>query len=215
MFATNLLTLNIGHWTTWAAVGTGVVVTSLVLSGGVMYGRRRRRRRRFDAWWEEDMPWDLIKDMLEKHNRARAGMGMPPEEVTEELLAELMNSLPAVPNARPLDTPEDREFQLAGGVERRTGRRRWGNPTEVQLRSILWDGNVHGLIVNRSAGGLGIYTDKKVPLSTAVGITAVEAPAYIPWTGAEVRHCRKIGKGFFLGCQFNNDIPWNVRVWFG
>ena len=32
---------------------------------------------------------------------------------------------------------------------------------------------------------------------------------------AEVRHCRKVGKGFLLGCQFSDDVPWNARVWFG
>jgi hypothetical protein len=215
MLALQLATLDIGNWTTWAALGTGVVVTSLVLSGGVMYGRRRRRRRQFDAWFEEDMPWDVIKDMLEKHNRALDSAGMPPEDVTEELLGQLIKSLPAVPNARPLDTPEDYDFQLAGGVDRRSNHRRWGNPTEVNLRSVMWDGNQHGLIVNRSTGGLGIYTDKKVPLTTAVRVGAVDAPAYVPWAMAEVRHCRKVGKGFFLGCQFNDEIPWHVRVWFG
>jgi hypothetical protein len=207
--------LNIAQWTTWAALGSGVTVTSLVLSGGVMYGRRRRRCRQFDAWWEEDMPWDMIKDLLETHNRARASAGMAPEEVTEELLGELMKSLPALPDARPLDNPADHGFLLAGGAGQRSRGRRWGNPTEVQMRSLIWAGTVRGLVVNRSGGGLGIFVDNKVPLSTVVQIGAVEAPSYVPWAAAEVRHCRKVGKGYFLGCQFNDDVPWNVCVWFG
>jgi hypothetical protein len=103
----------------------------------------------------------------------------------------------------------------AGGNERRTGGRRWGNPTDVRLRSPLWEGQQHGLVVNRSTGGLGIFADREIPLGTLVQVRAVEAPFYVNPAQAEVRHCRKVGKGFFLGCQFCGDVPWNTRVWFG
>jgi hypothetical protein len=114
-----------------------------------------------------------------------------------------------------VELPEDREFQLVGGTERRAGHRRWGNPTEVHLFSPLWAGHVHGLVVNRSTGGLGIFLDKEVPPGTPLQARAAEAPSYVPAVQAEVRHCRKVGKGFFLGCQFSEDVPWNARVWFG
>jgi hypothetical protein len=209
-----LPTFDVTEWTTWAAVGAGAAVTGFVVSGGVMYGRWRRRRG-FDASREEDLPWDVILDLVEKHNRARAAAGMPPEELTEQLLGQLVTKMPTIPNPGPLELPEDRDFQSLGGVDRRAGRRRWGNPTEVHLRSFLWAADVHGLVVNRSTGGLGIYTDEKVVPGTSVRIGAVGAPDHIPWAGADVRHCRKVGKGFLLGCEFSSDVPWNIRVWFG
>jgi hypothetical protein len=111
--------------------------------------------------------------------------------------------------------PEDREFVLVGGEERRTGGRRWGNPTDVYLLSSLWSGRLHGLVVNRSTGGLGIYADEEVPPNTRLRVRAMEAPPHVPAVRAEVRYCLKVGKRFLLGCQFSEDIPWNARVWFG
>ena len=57
--------------------------------------------------------------------------------------------------------------------------------------------------------------DKEVPAGTTVKFRAAEAPGNVPAIEAEVRHCRKVGKGFLFGLQFNDEIPWNVRVWFG
>jgi hypothetical protein len=111
--------------------------------------------------------------------------------------------------------PEDREFVLVGGEERRNGGRRWGNPTDIYLLSPLWSGRLHGLVVNRSTGGLGIYFDEEVPPNTRLRVRAMEAPPHVPVVRAEVRYCLKAGKGFLLGCQFSEDVPWNVRVWFG
>ncbi len=129
----------------------------------------------------------------------------------EQLLAEL----PGVGEGRPLELPEDREFQLTGGAEQRTTHRRWGNPTNVFVAWPDSDNQLHGLVVNRSTGGLGILVDREIPPNTFVNIRAVEAPAYVPAVCVEVRHCLKAGRAFILGCQFSKDIPWNVRVWFG
>jgi hypothetical protein len=214
MFASVYAVIDIAMWS--AAIAAGVVVTALVISGGVTYGRWRRRR---DKWAyisrEEDLPWEELLGLLESRGRARAAAGMPPEQMTEEVLDQLVSMLPSVADARPVELPEDREFKVAHENERRSGRRRWGNPTEINMRSYLWKGDLYGLVVNRSTGGLGIYTDKEVPPGTPLRIRAIEAPANIPMARAEVRHCRKIGRGYFLGCEFSDDIPWNVRVWFG
>jgi len=206
---------DVTHWTTWVAVGAGIVVTFLVLGFTRTYRRWRRRRRLSDASWEEDLDWPALLRMLEKRNRERVAAGLPPQRVTDEELAKILASMPVVPNPRPLELPEDREFQLVGGNERRSGRRRWGNPTEVHLFSDLWGDHLHGLVVNRSTGGLAIFADKEVPPGTALQVRAAEAPSYVPAVKAEVRHCRKAGNGFLLGCQFTEGVPWNARVWFG
>ena len=70
-------------------------------------------------------------------------------------------------------------------------------------------------MVNRSTGGLGIFADQEVPAGTPLKIRAVEAPSYVPMVRIEVRHCLKVGKGYILGCEFSEDVPWNARVWFG
>jgi hypothetical protein len=153
--------------------------------------------------------------MLEKRDRDREAAGLPPEEMTDEELSKLLASMPCLGDPRPLELPEDREFQLIDGTERREGRRRWGNPVEVQLRSYLWLNHVHGLVVNRSTGGLGIFVDKEVPPGTTLKVRAAESPPYVRGAQVEVRHCLRAGRGFILGCQFSEEIPWNIRVWFG
>ena len=191
-----------GVSTTWAPVGAGAVVTALVIGSAVFYERWRRRPAR--ASREEDLPYQYLLGLLEEHNRNRAKVGLPPEQPTNEVLDQLMAKLPDLPDPT-WELPEDREFLALGGSERRTGRRRWGNPTEVHLHSSPWYFPRHGLVVNRSTGGLGLYTDKEVAPGTSLEVRPVEAPAEVPAIRVEVRHCRPCGKGFIIGCQFTED----------
>jgi hypothetical protein len=215
MLASGFATLDVTLWTTWAPLGAGAVVTSLVVGGGVAYGCWRGGRGLSNASREEDLAWADLLALLEQRNRDRAAAGLPPEEATDEELGQLLARLPAMPDPRALELPEDREFGFVGHDERRAGVRRWGNPTEVHLRSLRWTASMHGLVVNRSTGGLGIFVDKEVPHGTPMQVRAADAPAYVPAALVDVRHSLKVGKGFILGCRFSTDVPWNVRVWFG
>ena len=215
MLAQGFATFGVALSTTWAPLGAGAVVTFLVIGSAVIYGHWRGGRHLSDASREEDLPWQDLLSLLEQRNRDRAAAGLPPEQATEEVLGQLLASWPGMPDPKPLELPEDREFLLVGGDERRASRRRWGNPTEVRLVSPLWAGHLHGLVVNRSTGGLGIFTDKEVTPGTSLQVRAAEAPPSVEAIRAEVRHCLQVGKGFLLGCQFSEDVPWNVRVWFG
>jgi hypothetical protein len=212
MLAQGYDTFGLPHWTTWLSLVAGALASSFVIGSAVMYGRWRRRLT--GASREEDLPWADLLRLLEQRNRDRAAAGLPPEEATEEVLAELLASLPSAADPRRLVAAEVPEI-LSGGAERRSSRRRWGNPTEVHVHSPLWADHLHGLVVNRSTGGLAIFADKEVPPGTLLKVRAVEAPSSVPAIRAEVRHCRKVGKGFFFGCQFSEDVPWNTRVWFG
>jgi hypothetical protein len=196
-------------WTTWVAWGMGLVVTSLVLFGSpVLYKRLRKRDRLRQDSKEEDLPWEAFFALLEKRNRERAEAGLPPEEPTSEELSQLLASLPDNPLVQ---SEKDYEFVAAGGGDdKRSSGRRWGNPTSVRL-----DNDLHGLVVNRSSGGIGIFADREIAPGTWVSVKAAEAPFDVSAVHAEVRHCRKVGKGFFLGCKFLGDVPWQVRVWFG
>src|SRR5262249_5536276 len=146
MLALGFATFGVAGWTTWMPLGAGLAVTSLVIGSAVIYGRWRRRSS--DASREEDLAWQDLLTLLGQRNRDREVAGLPPEEATEEVLDQLLASLPSVPAPRPLELPEDREFLSVGG-NRRAGRR-WGNPTEVHLLSFLWAGHLRGLVVNRS-----------------------------------------------------------------
>jgi hypothetical protein len=200
-------------WTTWVPLFAGTLAAWLVLGSATMY--RRWRHRLTYASREEDLPWDNLLTLLEKRNHDREAAGLPLQETSEAELDELLGQLPGGFEARPVELPEDREFKTAAGSDRRTGRRRWGNPTEVHIVSTLSEERLHGIVVNRSTGGLGIFADAEVPAGTLVTIRPVEAPPFVKSVFAEIRHCQPVGKGFVLGCKLRTEIPWKIRVWFG
>jgi hypothetical protein len=208
-----MLAFNVGPWTSWVPLGAGAVVTFLVFGSALLYGRWRHRpgpASLVEGGLRED-----LERLLEEHNCNRAKAGLPPEEPTEEMMGHLRARLFSVGDALPVELAEDRLFLSVGGDERRASARRWGNPTEVHLRSELWFDRLHGLVVNRSTGGIGIYADREIPAGTIMKVRALEAPSDVPAIPVEVRHCRKVGKGYFIGCQFDEDVPWNARAWLG
>jgi hypothetical protein len=213
------------------AVGAGTLVATLVLGSPSLYVRWRYRLTNVSR--EEDLPWDELLRLLEKRNRDRAAAGLPSQEPSEQELDGMLVRLPSVAAPRPLELPEDHAFQTSGNEDRRAGRRRWGNPTEVYIRELvlgdadslsesLLDGlasltaePMHGIVVNRSTGGLGVYVDTEIAAGSFVTIRSVHSPSYIPAAMAEVRHCARAARGYIIGCEFSQDVPWQVRVWFG
>jgi hypothetical protein len=220
--------------TTWLVLGVGVTVAASVY-GLLGYVRRRLRSRRAGSR-EEDLSWeDLLEKLrLRRRERQEAGLSADEDLSLEELFRELLPTVPAEPPGEPMsavedlkspvlggigrgpaDAPGDLQFQAQGGVERRVGRRRWGNPTEVHVILPAWPGGVHGLVINRSTGGLALLLQKEAPEGTSIQVRSVEAPRSVPSIKLEVRHCRKAGGLFLIGCQFCEEVPWNVRVWYG
>jgi hypothetical protein len=209
------LAINPSDPTTWLVAGVGVSVAALVVGFVAVLGRWRRRRRPVGSQ-EEDLPWENLLELVRSH-KGREQDGSPSEAdgPPDEFLKEFLASLPAAARRAPEDTPDDLQFLTQGGVEKRAGRRRWGNPTEVYVDARLWPGPVHGLVINRSTGGLALLLQNEVPAGTTIKVRSVEAPRSVPFVNLEVRHCRKAGQLFLIGCQFCADVPWNVRVWFG
>jgi hypothetical protein len=215
MLASGFWRFVLTYWTTGLALSVGSTVAGLVFVTLRRYGRRRRLLTLSTG---EDLPWEDLLELLRARERELAGSDIPPDKdlPPEELLALLLSRLPAQGRRRPYEIPpEERQYLESGGIEKRVSRRRWGNPTEVQLTSPLLSQGLHGIVINRSAGGLGIFVDQKVQPGMLVEVRSVEAPYYVPATEVEVKYCRKVRKHFFLGCQFQKEIPWNVRVWFG
>jgi hypothetical protein len=192
----------------------GVTVAALVAGFVVVVGRWRRRRP--VASREEDLPWEDLLELL-RRRRGQEIDGPPKDEDVppDELIKELLALLPAAGSRAPEAPPEDLQFVAGGGAEKRTSRRRWGNPTEVNVDALLWPRPVHGIVINRSTGGLAILLQDEVPAGTTIQVHPVEAPRSVRAVSLEVRHCRKAGRLFLIGCEFSEEVPWNVRVWFG
>jgi hypothetical protein len=214
MFVDEYLPAKFAYGTTSWAVAVGSTVAGLVY---VTLRRwvARRRRLRFSA--DEDLPWEDLLGLLRSRERELAASGktldddLPPDE----LLALLLSRLPAEAGRRYELPPDEEEFLKSGGAEKRAGRRRWGNPTEVHVTSVSLGGRLHGIVINRSTGGLGVFIDRKLEAGALAEVRAVEAPGYVPSVQVEVKFCRKIRRHYLVGCQFLQEIPWNVRVWFG
>lgn len=211
-----LLRLSLGYLFTWQAVAVGTTVSSLVFVSLRRYSAWRRRRMILFST-EEDLPWERMLELFKQYERELASSGVQRQNQlsSNQLLALLLSRLPpgAAPSALPISM-EERQF-LRSAPERRSGRRRWGNPTNVHLSSPLLLEPLHGIVINRSTGGLGIFVDREVPVGTVLEVRAIEAPSYIASAEIEIKYCAKIRRQYILGCQFCTEIPWNVRVWFG
>ncbi len=203
-------------WTTLVILGVGILVTVLVVGLMGLVGRWRRRRMGVHSM-EEDLSWEDLLNLLRRRSEERRDAGLPPDDdvPAEDLLKELLAGLPARARRGPANPVDGRQYPAPGGVERRTGGRRWGNPTEVYVTSALWAGWVHGLVINRSTGGLALFLDREIPTEAQIKVRSIEAPVSVPGIEAAVRYCRKAGKNFLIGCEFAGEVPWNVRVWFG
>src|SRR5262245_39482871 len=216
MMAQALWDYDLGDLITWQAVSAGTIVASLVFVILRRYASWRRRRLTVRST-EEDLPWQDLLELLRQRESELAASGAPPEDdqPSEELLALLLSRLPSKSARRGLKLPAEARHFLEMAMERRSGRRRWGNPTDVQLTSPLLPCPLQGVVINRSTGGLGIFVDAEVQAGAVLEVRSVEAPRYVPSAEVEIKYCRKVRRQYILGCQFCSEIPWNVRVWFG
>jgi hypothetical protein len=201
------------YWSTALALLVGSAVASLVY---VTLRRYAVRRRLALSSREEDLPWEVLLDLLRTRERELVASGASPDKELppDELLAILLSQLPAMSGRQPHEIPPEERQAMQNGVERRSGHRRWGNPTGVHVSSPLLPG-LHAIVVNRSTGGLAMFVDRALEQGSVVEVRAVEAPSYVPSVEVEVRYCRKVRGQYIVGGQFRAEIPWNVRVWFG
>jgi hypothetical protein len=190
------------NWVIWASLGIGMCVSSLVFVLGRKVGQRRKAR----AIPEEDLPWEALLGLLKERYRGKSAADeeLSSGELMDALLAELPNRT-GLPEA-------DGNWT---GTERRRARRRWANPVEVILISPFHNKPVHGLVFNRSTGGLAILTELSFEPGTVLAVRGVEAPQGIGFANVCVRHARKASKLWVIGCQYHGEIAWNVKAWFG
>ncbi len=107
-------------------------------------------------------------------------------------------------------------FALSATLEQRGAHRRKGNPIGIQISDAEAKGEpLHGIVLNRSAGGLGLEVDRPLEVDTIVSIRVVNAPVTVPWIQVHVRSCRQETNGWFIGCQFVKTPPWSIMLLFG
>jgi hypothetical protein len=195
----------------WLPLTTGILagILAFVATGMAL----RRARLRWLIPDEENLPWEELLGMLKERYQSGDGAQdiekMNPEELCRVLLGDLARR---GPRQAPQFEGDDVRF---GGAERRASRRRWLNPTPVSFFAPMRETALHGIVINRSAGGLALLSDFDFVAGTVLVVRALDAPESVPSIKVEVRHARKAGGMWLLGCQYSQEIPWNVKVWFG
>jgi len=107
-------------------------------------------------------------------------------------------------------------YAMGTTLEQRVAHRRKGNPIGVHITDAEAKGEpIHGVITNRSAGGLGLEVDRPIDVNTTVSVRVVKAPVTVPWIQVQVRSCRQQENGWLLGCQFIKPPPWSIMLLFG
>src|SRR5215475_9910798 len=144
----------------WVSIAVGITVTSAVflVSRRLVLGRRARLAPRNP----EDLPWEQLLGLLKQRYEGRSASdeSLSPDELMEVLLGELAAKNSGVPEGAHWALPyHDHD-------DRRKSRRRWSNPVDVMIVSPVHDNLVHGLVFNRSTGGLAILTDVEFTVDT-------------------------------------------------
>lgn len=186
-------------WIIWTSLIAGLFVA------GVVYfiGRRTPRLGLRD----EDIPWEDLLGLMQARYKDKSveDEELPPDELMQSLLSQIPGH----------DSVPPPDVNWSNGAERRRSLRRWFNPIDVIIISPFHDHPVHGLVVNRSIGGLAILTDFEFAQDTVLNVRPMNAPAGIGYVTITVRHARKAAKLWVIGCQYKDDVMWNVKVWFG
>lgn len=194
---------------TWASLGIGLGVAFIVLwlSGVFSF------RRRFRLGDEGDIPWQQLLSLLQpKHKQPDGALPEALEALpADQLLKKLLQQLPATRSISSMSMDE-REAYVR---ERRSGRRPRWNPVEARLTTGIDAEPQLGLIVRQADDGLAILTDSEHALGSVLFVSATEAPKSVPAVGITVQQARRTGKLWIITCQYLQEIPWNVKVWFG
>jgi serine/threonine protein kinase len=112
--------------------------------------------------------------------------------------------------------PDQGPRPAAAFVERRASPRRKGNLIPVQVADSLGkDETVHGWVLDRSAGGLGLVLRAALEIGTVVKVRPERPGTPAPWVQVRVIHCRRESVRWRVGCQFVEQLGWDVRGLFG
>lgn len=122
----------------------------------------------------------------------------------------LTESIP-FPSAADAPLPDEGD-----GPEMRSTRRQGGNPVPVLVCTALAAaGTVEGAVIDRSCGGLCLSVPRPFSEGSRLRVRAVKAPGHVAWVSVKVRHNRRVGSRWLLGCQFVSTPSWEELLQFG
>jgi PilZ domain len=105
---------------------------------------------------------------------------------------------------------------MGRGKEKRRSLRRGGIAVPVVVsKSPAAEETIPGLVLNRSRGGLRLSVPEKVEVGQVLAVRTANFPEGLDPVEVRVRHCKQTSDGWHLGCQFVDELPWNVLLLFG
>jgi hypothetical protein len=99
--------------------------------------------------------------------------------------------------------------------EKRVALRREGGPVDVIVSAATLPGTLHGVVLDRSLGGLSLAVGQEIAPGTILTVRPSRAGSLVPSVELAVRHCRQEGPDWILGCQFTKTPPYSVLLHFG
>jgi hypothetical protein len=100
--------------------------------------------------------------------------------------------------------------------DNRRSLRRGGNPVPVLVSDLeAGEETLQGLVLNRSRGGLCLSVPHRVEVGRLLSVRTPDYPEDLGSVQIRVRHCKRKGDSFQLGCQFMETHPWSVLLLFG
>jgi hypothetical protein len=104
----------------------------------------------------------------------------------------------------------------SGAKEKRRSLRRGGISVPVLVSHALAGGEpVQGLVLNRSRGGLRLSLPEKIEVGQLLTVRTLDFPEGLEPVEIRVRHCKQHSQGWHLGCEFVDELTWNVLLLFG
>ena len=102
------------------------------------------------------------------------------------------------------------------GRDKRRSLRRKGNPVAVFISDARNpEKPMEGLVLDRSRGGLFLSVPQKIDVGCLLAVRTADFPDSIASVRLRVRHCKQKGQEWRIGCQFTEELPWSVLLFFG
>jgi hypothetical protein len=107
-------------------------------------------------------------------------------------------------------------FAVGGRTERRGAFRRKGSAVTVKFTDEhQLQQPREGWVIDRSMGGLGLWSEKPVDVGTILKVRPDHAPELTPWIEVEVKSCNPHEGGWRVHCGFIKTPPYSVLLLFG
>jgi hypothetical protein len=126
------------------------------------------------------------------------------------------------------DRTREKQFRLASAArmkasassgfarDKRKFLRRGGNDVPISVSDVLVQAEpTQGLVLNRSRGGLYLSVPQRVEVDRILAVRTPTFPPDLASVQLRVRHCKQKDDAWYLGCQFVEELPWNVLLMFG